>query len=172
MDGSASPVTNTGGSAVAGADVHKHKSRIGSFTVGLLQDGIRLGQAWRDVAPGSTSAAPPSAIGWARRRRPFVGRWFDKLQIDGWSRLSRGHVWWSQVASDDRWVFVDAPTLAKNQGWTWEFTCQGRLIGGVRRRARRGVRGVDEAAAVQSNADGTVDSRLPSSFRGKGRGTA
>lgn len=32
---------------------------------------------------------------------------------------------------DDRWVYVDARRPRKNAGWEWEFTRQGRLVGGV-----------------------------------------
>lgn len=71
----------------------------------------------------------------------------EKLEIACTGPALRLFLW------DDRWVFVDARTLAKHQGWTWEFTYQGRLAGGVD--ARRLVAALEEtieAVTFQSTA--------------------
>jgi hypothetical protein len=50
----------------------------------------------------------------------------DKLEVSakvGSAKL-RMFVW------EDRWVFVDARTPTKVEGWLWESTQEGRLIGG------------------------------------------
>ena len=49
----------------------------------------------------------------------------EKLEIACTGPALRLFVW------DDRWVFIDARTLVKDKGWTWEFTDQGRLVGGA-----------------------------------------
>ena len=33
----------------------------------------------------------------------------------------------------DRWIFIDARTATKTGGWEWEFSQQGRLLGGEAR---------------------------------------
>jgi hypothetical protein len=71
----------------------------------------------------------------------------EKVEITCTGPTFRLFVW------DDRWVFVDARALAKGQGWTWEFTYQGRLMGGVE--APGLVKAFEdsiEAAGVQSSA--------------------
>lgn len=51
----------------------------------------------------------------------------EKLEIvcEGWRRQSLRFFLW-----DDRWLFVDA-RLPGRQGWTWEFTREGRLTGAI-----------------------------------------
>ena len=59
----------------------------------------------------------------------------------------RLHIW------EDRWTFIDARRPEKGTGWAWEFTRQGRLVGGVDARALVELLEQSiEAATLQSSA--------------------
>lgn len=56
---------------------------------------------------------------------------WEKLEVtcdDGLGQRLRLFLW------EDRWIFIDARASAK-KGWAWEFTEQGRLVGGLDARA-------------------------------------
>lgn len=70
----------------------------------------------------------------------------EKLEISsvvGTAQL-RLFVW------DDRWVFVDARIPTKSDGWSWEFSYEGRLVGDEARALIEAFEDSIEAAAMQS----------------------
>jgi hypothetical protein len=119
---------------------------------------------------GPSSASPKSAFltdtlaALSKRRKALrhklrhisVERVLERTEGNEWEKLEvscealgprlRLFVW------QDRWVFVDARTPTK-EGWAWEFTTQGRLVGGVEARALvAALEATIEASFLESSA--------------------
>lgn len=73
----------------------------------------------------------------------------DKLEVTGkvGPAKLRVFVW------EDRWVFVDARTPTKREGWSWESTHEGRLIGGDAEVLVSALEASIDAARSQSSDD-------------------